>query len=487
GHPPLRKPGVGAVSVRGRARRGARVGLSAAVLLLTLGAGGVTPARAGTPLASFGPPSGSFIFGTSITFSDTITLASAPLRVELLLGQPGAIGPEAIGVPNPGAGPHTVSHVIKIADGHVFPNTVMTAQWRVTDPDGTQELGSSMSLTYLDTRFSWQTKNGPIVHVHWYDGDASFGARALAIGEQGIANASALLGVTETKPVDFYIYADTASFYDALGPGTRENVGGEAVAQIRTLFALITPDEVNDSWVSTVIPHELTHLVFNTAIDNPYHSPPRWLNEGLAVYLSEGYTAAWRSTVADAVDAKAIIPLDGLVGQFPTTADQFSQAYGESVAAVDFMIRTYGKPALVKLIRSYAGGVSDDEAFQAALGVDTTGFNAAWLKSLGVATPKAYGPQPAPAGPQPPGWNGSAGAGASGVPGAIAPGGTESGSSVPVVSVPVVSVPTNAAPAPADASGRDATLIAAGTAVLTVGLAFLVLRAWRRRSTGGGL
>jgi hypothetical protein len=68
------------------------------------------------------------------------------------------------------------------------------------------------------------------------------------------------------------------------------------------------------------------------------------------------------------------------------------------------MIRKYGKPALVKLIRSYASGVSDDEAFSAALGVGTAGFNAAWLKDLGAATPKAYGPQPAPAGPLPAGW-----------------------------------------------------------------------------------
>ena len=40
-----------------------------------------------------------------------------------------------------------------------------------------------------------------------------------------------------------------------------------------------------------VVPHELTHLVFDTAVTNPYHFPPRWLNEGLAVYLSEGYDA----------------------------------------------------------------------------------------------------------------------------------------------------------------------------------------------------
>ena len=55
------------------------------------------------------------------------------------------------------------------------------------------------------------------------------------------------------------------------------------------MFALITPDQIDESWVDVVMPHELTHLVFDTAVDNPYHFPPRWLNEGLAVYLSQGF------------------------------------------------------------------------------------------------------------------------------------------------------------------------------------------------------
>ena len=128
------------------------------------------------------------------------------------------------------------------------------------------------------------------------------------------------------------------------------------------------------------------------------------------MYLSRGlYQRLDRRPSRHAVASGGIIPLDGLVGQFPTTADQFSLAYGESVSAVDFMIRTYGQPALVKLVRSYAGGVSDDEAFKAALGVDTAGFNSAWLKDLGVQpAPKAYGPQPAPAGPLPSDWLGAA-------------------------------------------------------------------------------
>ncbi len=439
------------------------------------------PSRAASPNATFGAPSGSFIFGTSITFSQVVTLAAPPERTELLLSQPGSIGPAVIEVPTPGSGRQTLTDVIRIADGHVYPNTPFEVRWRVTDADGTEELGPPLNLTYLDTRFNWQTKTGPVVRVHWYTGNAAFGARALAIGEQGIANASALLGVTETQPVDFYIYASSGPFYDALGPGTRENVGGLANAQIRTLFALITPDEINASWVGTVIPHELTHLVFNTAVDNPFHAPPRWLNEGLAVYLSEGYTPAWRATVADAVNSGGVIPLDGLVGQFPTTADQFALAYGESVAAVDFMIRTYGKAALVKLIRSYAGGVSDDEAFTAALGVDTAGFDAAWLRDLGVPTPKAYGPQPAPAGPLPPDWTTAAGPAAS-----AGIGGTSAAPGNPAARSPTPSTqPGNAAPVQGSpASDSGALIVGVLVVIAAVALGLLAVRGRRGRPAG---
>ena len=100
------------------------------------------------------------------------------------------------------------------------------------------------------------------------------------------------------------------------------------------------------------------------------------------------------------------MPLSAIVGQFPSPADRFSLAYDEAVSAIDYLVRTYSQDALVRLIRSYADGVSDDDAFKAALGVDTAEFEAGWLKDLGADAPVPYGPQPAPTGPVPPDWVG---------------------------------------------------------------------------------
>ena len=286
-----------------------------------------------------------------------------------------------------------------------MPNTPIAVRWRITS-DGVTRVGPEARTVVADDRFDWQTLSGDVVRVHWYKGDRAFGQRALAIGEREVAETSKLLGVTETKPIDFFIYADQGPFYDALGPGTRENVGGQANAEIRTLFADIAPSSINDPWVENVVPHELIHLVFDTAVENPYHFPPRWLNEGLAVYLSVGYGPSDRSEVENATSDRHLIPLDGLTAQFPTGSG-FGLAYAESVSAIDYLVRKHGQDALVSLVRSYADGKTDDEAFKGAIGMDTKAFGDAWLADLGAKEPVAYGPKPALSGPVPQGWDGA--------------------------------------------------------------------------------
>ena len=420
---------------RRRLRRSLGVWLGIATVgLLSLGT--APPMAAATGWADFGTPTAASTFETGVTFSQPVTIDRGLRRVELLLGTAGSVGHSVILVPPPsGTGAVTLSHALDpVADGHIMPNTPLTARWRLVGSDDPSdvEIGPEIRLTFDDDRFDWRTEAGDLVRVHWYEGGESFGAEALRIGEDAVREASDLLEVTETDPVDFFVYADQEAFYDALGPGTRENVGGQANADIRTMFALITPGEINDSWVRIVIPHELTHLVFDTAASNPYHFPPRWLNEGLAVYLSQGYDASDRGTVERAAASATLIPLDGVTGQFPTSFERFSLAYAESVSAVDYLVRTYDQDALVSLIRSYADGRTDDEAFTAALGQDMTAFGDAWLADLGAEPPTKHGPQPAPAGPVPSAWSGEAGSSAppapTGQPGA-SPGASPNGGS----------------------------------------------------------
>lgn len=379
---------------------------AAAAALLVLG---LLPGSVAASQPTFELPSATATFGTEITFSQAFDSPVPLARVEILLMFPDSLGPfvaQAAGAT--AAGARELRYLWSISrDGHLAPNTPITARWRLVPQDRTQVpvVGPPVRIVYADTRFAWRTLEGDLVRLHWYQGSDAFGKRALAIGETAVRAAADFLGVTETEPIDFFVYAEQSALYDALGPGTRENVGAEAHSDIRTIFAWIGP---NDSTAGIYVPHEMTHLVFNTAVRNPYHSPPRWLNEGVAVYLTEGYKASDRSAVEDAAPRGRLMPLRALGGMFPTTAEGFYLAYAESVSAVDYLVRVKGTEALVKLIRSYSSGVTDDEAFTDAVGTDLAGFEAAWLADLGAKPPTRHGPQPAPAGPLPPGWESGA-------------------------------------------------------------------------------
>jgi hypothetical protein len=435
---------------------------------------GLAPVASAAEPATFGTPTAKSTFGTGIDFSQPVTVTAPIGRVELLLRFADSIGPNITEIPNPPAtGSTTLTYSLDTSGGaHIIPNTPIVARWRLFPADGSSAvaLGPELRVVYADDRFDWQTAAGALVRVHWYEGDAAFGAKALKLGEDQVRETSQLLGVTETEPIDFFVYADQDKFYDALGPSTPENVAGEAFPNIRTLLGLIPPGQIDDPQVAVRIPHEFVHMVFDTASKNPYHSPPRWLNEGLAVYETEGYGASDRSLVEDAATNGTLIPLDGLTGQFPDGND-FFLAYAESVAAVDYMIRTHSSDALVSLVRSYADGRTNDEAFTAALGADMTAFSTAWFKSVNATPKPKYGPQPASAGPVPSAWTGAA-PGGTVAPGApAAPGATAS-----------------AAPTPAASGGDGGTpaWVIIGLVAVAVGLVGLGLLAFGGRRRGSG-
>lgn len=405
---------------------------------------------------TFGTATATSKYGDAINLEQTATIPAGVVKVE-------AVVREGIGAPTflapitmPTAGATTLRYRLDTPTGSVFPNTPVELGFRLTFEDGHTVDSPTTTHLYADDRFTWKTLVGTVVRVHWTEGNSAFGQKLLDVGEQAIKNATSLLGVEETTPIDFYVYADRTAFYDVIGKGLQENVGGLALPEIRTLFANIGSSNADDPWVSVVVPHELTHIVFGTATQNPYHEPLHWLNEGLAVYLAQGYDAGARSNVAASAQAGDLMPLSALVQQFPASADRFSLAYDEAVSAIDFMVRTYGREALVKLIRGYADGVSDDAAFTAALGVDTKGFEAAWLADLGISAPVPFGPVPAPIGALPPGWSGTPGQ--TGQPG------------------PIATVRPGGSPAPAstdDGSGIVWVVVGVFAIVLVVGLLFV--------------
>ena len=181
---------------------------------------------------TFGEPEASSKYAERIEFVQPVALDRAIDRAEVRLTFADSSSPLVVEMPGLPAGNQSMRYSFDFTEGgHLYPNTRITARWRVYDSpeDRTGTDGPPVTLTYEDDRFDWKVLEGDLVRVHWYDGDQAFGRSILEMGEKAVRETSELLGVTEEEPIDFYIYADPQAFYGALDPSTQENVGGQAL------------------------------------------------------------------------------------------------------------------------------------------------------------------------------------------------------------------------------------------------------------------
>ena len=229
----------------------------------------------------------------------------------------------------------------------MIPNTPIVARWRVY-PAGHRRRagrrpGDQGRLRRRPVRLEDRDR-ATLVRVHWYEGDAAFGAKALKLGEDEVRDdVEAARRDRDRAGRLLRLRQQSTTSTARSGPGAHENVAGTAYANIRTLLGLIPPDQIDDPLVAVRIPHEFVHLVFDTAVEEPVPQPAALAQRGPGGLPERGLrvvaTAARSRTAAR---YGTLIPLDGLTGQFPNGQD-FFLAYSESVGAVDFMIRTYGK------------------------------------------------------------------------------------------------------------------------------------------------
>ncbi len=423
------------------------------------------PVAAAGPI-SFGTGSATSKFGVGIVFTQPYSGATIK-SADLLVTLPGDIGPSVAALDTIGAS--SLVYSMDTSSSGLYPNTPVVAHFEIVLNDGTVQDGPDISIRYADDRYTWHVVVGKVVRLHYIQASDAFAQQMLTWGENGLQKAANFFGVTETAPVDFFVYPSEAVFQQGLSQaGT---IGGVTLSAFRTCFAAVTPGD--SVYGQSVIPHELTHIAFADASDSPYHNPPRWFNEGLAVYMADGYSSSDRQLVSQAVRNGTLRSLLAYSDYFPLDASRIFLAYAESVSAIDYMVRKYGQAAVAKIVRTYASGTSDDEAFKAGMGIDVATFNAAWLTSVGV-TPTQYGPQPAPTGPVPPGWNGT-GSGSVTTP---QPGATGAGA--------VTGTPGPTTPGQAPSTGvDDQSAYGVAGVIALAGLVLLGVAWWMSMRSGG--
>ena len=366
------------------------IGRSLLLLTLIVGVTFAGPLPVAGAATGFVSTSAESTYGQEITFRVTLD-GTPPERLELLLRFGEADTTFVAPVTPQGS---QATYRWDAAEMYVTPNTRIRYQWRATTA-GEQELSRSATLLYDDDRpgLDWRTATMGDAVVHWY-GNAEAQARHFGDLTSGAARAAEqLLGHQLAGPVDIFVYATGDAFFGALGPGAREWTGAATYPEIRTVFMNLENNSAD--YLDTVVTHEVTHVVFHDATQNPYHEPARWLNEGLATWAERQNAEEQKATVrADARDG--LFAFDAITRQFPTGDRGALLSYAEGATMIDMIIQRFGREAIGRIAAAYRQGATDADALQRGTGIPVATLYADYFRSFGATQPHPVAPDPLP-------------------------------------------------------------------------------------------
>ena len=166
-----------------------------------------------------------------------------------------------------------------------------------------------------------------------------------------------------------------------------EWAGGLAYTEYNSSIIAIGDGEL--TWASSVIPHEVAHLVTESVIFNCKGVwLPTWLGEGLSMYAEGPIDQMYIDLVTSALEKSDLPPLRTLDSGFSSISSEASLSYGQSGMVVTYMIDKYGAQNMADLLEAVKSGQVTNKALQGVYGKDTDAIEAEWRISLG------FDPQP---------------------------------------------------------------------------------------------
>lgn len=337
----------------------------------------------------FGDVSADATYGVEISFGVELP-GGRPDRLELLLRTPGSDADFVVPVTPGNDGGR---YVWDTSIDYVTPNTPITYRWRATDA-GETTLSEPATVRYDDDRpgLEWRSERMGQATVHWYGGGERQARRFGELTALGVERAEELLGTRLAGPVDVFVYDSREDFFGALGPGAREWTGAAAFAELRTIFMWL--EGGSPAYLETAMVHEVTHIVFHDATDNPFHEPARWFNEGVATWLETSDADAERASVELEASGGGLFAFEAITEQFPIGDRGGRLSYAQGTVMIDLIVDRYGPGAIGAIAAAYRGGASDEEALEAGTGIPASDLYAEFYAEFAVAEPEPVPPEP---------------------------------------------------------------------------------------------
>lgn len=170
----------------------------------------------------------------------------------------------------------------------------------------------------------------------------------------------------------------SAESFRAMRAETPEWMAGQYDGKIRVP---LPSAQMNPASVQAILSHEYTHAVIH---DLTRGKCPTWLNEGLAEYEGRKHFTQPLYRLAQAYQAKKMIPWLQLSDHISPTlpAETVGLAYEQSYSMVSYLIDRYGMWRVRKLLKAIAAGQSWDAAMADELNIKLTRLEQNWREVL---------------------------------------------------------------------------------------------------------
>jgi len=226
-------------------------------------------------------------------------------------------------------------------------------------------------LGMLDTLDTFETFRVGTTLVRLHPNEAAvLKEYALPIVERALADFSARYAFTPAGPIVVEVFPRHDDFaVRTLGLPGMLGALGACFGRVVTLDSPRAREPGTFNWQATLW-HELAHVI---TLQLSKQRVPRWLTEGASVYEEGRVRPEWAREVevgfAQQYMRGEVPKIRDLNAGF-TRPDTIALAYFQASLIVDYIVETYGAPALRALLVAYGDDLDTDAAVSRALGVD---------------------------------------------------------------------------------------------------------------------
>jgi hypothetical protein len=234
------------------------------------------------------------------------------------------------------------------------------------------------TVLFCSPASAWEGQTERTEHFQFFfrPQDRSSAKSLLAVAEREYERVGDIIGHHPRGRIDVYLAGDAGEFRLLTGGQIPEWGIGAAVPRQRRIVLISPRHAKGDASPRQVLAHELSHVILGQALGQV--RAPRWLDEGLAMYISHEWKLGRSVVVARALLFDSLIPLQDIAAVNTYGQARASLAYAESFLAVAFIVDRFGDSALRELVRELARSGDIDLAMGISLGVTYREFQLIW-------------------------------------------------------------------------------------------------------------